>query len=89
MREAAWSLVSANVLIVEGEDEREFWQAALRGWRRTDIQVLGGGGKTQLRDRLQVLAADDRWADVRWLAVAQDADANPRGAASAVGIARQ
>jgi hypothetical protein len=64
-----------KLLIVEGNDEREFFAAAMRDHLAiTDVQPMPIGGKTNLRQNLSALVNDPQWPAVRSLAIVRDAD---------------
>jgi len=71
----------AKVLIVEGKDEGNFFEAAFAHLALADIQVLGIGGKTQLSRNLSALVLDANFPTVQCLAVVRDADLTAPGSA--------
>lgn len=73
-----------KLLIVEGEDEKGFFEALLTSMAITDVQVLPIGGKTKLRSNLKALVQGSNFSSVKTLAVARDADDNPTGAFQSV-----
>jgi hypothetical protein len=70
-----------KVLIVEGKDEVNFFEAAFAHLALADIQVLPIGGKTQLFRNLAALALDANFPSVQCLAVVRDADLTAPGSA--------
>jgi hypothetical protein len=69
-----------KLLIVEGRDEENFFQAVFnRHLHRNDVQVLGVGGKTKLTENLRVLVNDAAFPDVEALGIVRDADETPVG----------
>lgn len=73
-----------RLLIVEGRDEEEFFGALLEKLKINEIQVLGIGGKSLLKDRLKALKIDSHWKKVSSLGIMRDADQNPEGAFQSV-----
>jgi|GEM_PF-1950074 len=73
-----------RLLIVEGRDEEEFFSALLEKLKINEIQVLGIGGKSLLKDRLKALKIDSQWKKVSSLGIMRDADQNPEGAFQSV-----
>lgn len=64
-----------RLLIVEGRDEELFFVALLEGHLgRTDVQVLGVGGKTQIARNLQALVRDPGYGALEAIAIVRDAD---------------
>ena len=71
----------AHLFVVEGIEERRFWEAFLRRvWGRLDIQVLDTDGKDDINGFLPGLVRAPGFSRVRWLGIAQDADDNAAGA---------
>ncbi len=76
-----------KLLVVEGNDEKFFFDAALRDHLGlSDIQVMPIGGKQQLTAALELLVKDDLFPTVASLAVVRDAD-SPHGEVRAPGSA--
>jgi hypothetical protein len=64
-----------KLLIVEGRDEEEFFGAVLEKLEIKDVQVVGVGGKTQIKPRLKALKiTDPLFNRVTSLGVIRDAD---------------
>lgn len=80
-----------KLLIVEGKDEQNFFEAALASHLGiADIQVMGMGGKTKLRAFLRTLVGDVAFPNVTCLGIVRDADVTqPQGAVSAADSAFQ
>jgi hypothetical protein len=74
-----------TVLIVEGNEDKFFFEALLKHLQITSIQVEGIGGKTQIGTNLLEFR-DQAGFDtvVKTLAVVRDADDNPQGAFQSV-----
>lgn len=70
-----------HLFIVEGIEERRFWEAFLRRiWGRADIQALDTDGKADINGFLPGLVRAPGFSRVRWLGIAQDADDDAAGA---------
>ncbi len=70
-----------KVLIVEGKDEKEFFDAVLRDHLHlADVQVFPIGGKTNLGRNLKTLKNDPGFPQVTAVAVVRDADIAAPGA---------
>jgi hypothetical protein len=80
----AFEIQKARLLIVEGRDDEEFFDALVNRLGRQDIQVAGIGGKTKLRARLKALVKDPAFEGVQVLAIVRDADADPKSAFESV-----
>jgi len=73
-------ITKRKLLIVEGRDEENFFNALFRDHLcRDDVQVLPIGGKTRIHDNLQALILDPRFSDVEALIVVRDADVGAPG----------
>jgi hypothetical protein len=64
------------VLVVEGKDEERFFKALLGHLQIRDVQVLGIGGKTNLKANLKALALTPNFKQVVRVAVVRDADSD-------------
>lgn len=73
-----------KLLIVEGNHERDFFQAWFQQLDIEDIQVMPIGGKTQLRNNLGPLVKRPAYRDVLSLVVMRDADDDPQAAFQSV-----
>ncbi len=70
-----------KLLIVEGVEDQKFFDALLAQIDIDDIQVLGVGGKTQIKANLGVLKDDPRFVQrVNSIGIVRDADDNARNA---------
>jgi hypothetical protein len=69
-----------KLLIVEGRDEEEFFGAMLENLEIQDIQVMGIGGKTQIRPNLKALLTDPNFDQLVSLGIVRDADSNAKDA---------
>lgn len=64
-----------NILIVEGEDEKRFFNSLILNLQLVTIQVLPIGGKTKLKDTLPALAkSSDFKRIVESIGIVRDAD---------------
>ncbi len=77
-------ILESKLLIVEGRDDEEFFNALVNRMGKNDIQVAGIGGKTRLRARLKALVNDPAFQKVHTLAIARDADTDPKLALESV-----
>ena len=74
-----------KILVVEGKDEENFFEAYLKFLSISDIQILPIGGKTRLADYLEVLTIDPSFISmVNVLAIIRDADNNATSAFQSV-----
>jgi hypothetical protein len=75
----------SSILIVEGKEDKFFFEALLKYLQITSIQVEPIGGKTQLaRNLLELRGQAEFDTIVKTLAVVRDADDNPEGAFQSV-----
>lgn len=74
--EAPITIEKPNLLVVEGRDDQEFFDALLRTIDMSEVQILAIGGKTKLRKNLKGLAATENFHQVRGLGIVRDADAD-------------
>lgn len=68
------TITKRNVLAVEGEDERNFFEALLRHMGNLDVQIEPVGGKDRFRDKFPALLRVQGFDTVRYLAVVRDKD---------------
>ena len=75
-----------KLLIVEGNHERDFFEAWLQILGMVDIQIMPIGGKTRLRDNLSSLVKQRPFLDgfVSSIVIVRDADDSPAGAFASV-----
>lgn len=73
-------ITKSKLLLVEGRDEEEFFNAFLKHLNIIDVQVAGIGGKYNMRPRLKALSKDKGFVQVASMGVVRDADTNPQGA---------
>lgn len=66
-----------KLLLVEGNHERDVFEAWLKDLKRNDIQIMPIAGKTRLRENLQSLVKQSAYPTVMNLVVVRDADDNP------------
>jgi hypothetical protein len=78
-----------KLLIVEGNHERDFFEAWVERNRITDIQVMPIGGKTLIAESLRNLGKQRDFPTVRSLVIIRDADDDPTGAFQSVCSALQ
>lgn len=78
------TIQKTKLLIVEGNHERDFFEAWLRILGTQDIQVMPIGGKYLLRDNLTALVKQRLFPTVTSMVVVRDADDNPAGAFDSV-----
>jgi hypothetical protein len=77
-------LTTTRALIVEGEDDRAFFETLCDRLALTEIQVLPIGGKTRLTENLCALTQDPGFPALRSLLIVRDADDNPTAAFQSV-----
>src|SRR3989304_3874168 len=68
------------LLVVEGQDEKRFFEAIISHLGLQNIQVMPIGGKTKLRENLRALVSAPGFAGVVSLGVVRDADNDPDAA---------
>lgn len=66
-----------NVLIVEGEEDKRFFEALVNDMGLTNLQIMPIGGKTKLRENLKALVASPGFSGVISLCVVRDANSDP------------
>jgi hypothetical protein len=71
------TITQTKLLLVEGEDEKQFCDALLSSSQKRDVQVLGYGGKDNLKVRFPAIIRAPGFDRVTWLGIAQDADDDP------------
>ena len=62
-----------KLLLVEGNHERDVFEAWLKDLKRNDIQIMPIAGKTRLRENLQSLVKQSAYPTVMNLVVVRDA----------------
>lgn len=77
-------LIKSKLLIVEGKSDKKFFESLLKNLSIDTIQVLDIGGKSNLRDNLNVLIISSNFNNVAVLAIIRDADDDPDGAFKSV-----
>ena len=87
------SINQPRLLLVEGNDDRNFFNVMLKHCDRDDIQVLGFDGVDNLRSYLPALVASPGWHQVVSLGIVRDAEndaesakASVRGAVESAGL---
>jgi hypothetical protein len=78
-----------NILIVEGDEDKLFFEALIEHLRLPKIQVMSIGGKTQIRRNLKTLTISSGFSMVRFLQIIRDADEDPPAAFQSVRDALQ
>lgn len=78
------TIESAKLLIVEGKDEENFFQALLTHIGILDIQILSVGGKTLLPANLKAVKSTSGFASVTSLGIVRDADQDAHAALQSV-----
>ncbi len=68
------SIRQKKVLIVEGRDENNFFDALMKHMGVTDVEIREAGGKDQFKDKLPALVRARGFSYVKVLAVIRDAD---------------
>ena len=74
----------SKLLIVEGLDEKYIFEHWFDSLNITDVQILPIGGKTKLKESLELLTRDPNFSDVNKIAIIRDADKNSNSAFSSV-----
>jgi hypothetical protein len=73
-------ITKTKVLVVEGKDEKVFFDAILRKKLNiNDVQTIDVGGKDQFKTRFPVLVKRPGFIDVEKLAIVRDAEDNING----------
>ena len=85
----AIEITKPNLLVVEGREEELFFGAIVRDLGLQDIQVIGIGGKMNLRRNLRALTLSPCFTEVVSLGVVRDANDNPSAAFQSVHDALQ
>ena len=87
------SINQPRLLLVEGNDDRNFFNVMLKHCDRDDIQVLSFDGVDNLRSYLPALVASPGWHQVVSLGIVRDAEndaesakASVRGAVESAGL---
>lgn len=78
------TIAEPNILIVEGDEDKMFFEALIQHLGLRRIQVMPIGGKTQLRPNLGALCKSSEFLTVRSLGVIRDADNDPDAAFQSV-----
>jgi len=73
-----------KIIIVEGNHERNFFEAWLEALSRVDIQVLPIGGKDRFKGDFPVLVRRSNFGDVVSILIVRDADNDPKSAFESV-----
>jgi len=83
-REEPIKIETPTLLVVEGDEDKAFFEAFVRYLRLENIQIMPIGGKTQLRRNLKLLVKSPGFFEVRSLGIIRDADENPDAAFQSV-----
>ena len=78
------NFVESKLLLVEGRDEENFFEAFLRHLGVSGIQVLNYRGKNNLGNRLEVYVDVPSFAQIQSIGIVRDADDNARSALQSV-----
>ncbi len=78
------NFVESKLLLVEGRDEENFFEAFLRYLGVSGIQVLNYRGKNNLGNRLEVYVDVPSFAQIQSIGIVRDADGNARSALQSV-----
>ena len=78
------NFVESKLLLVEGRDEENFFEAFLRHLGISGIQVLSYRGKNNLGNRLEVYVDVPSFAQIQSIGIVRDADDNARSALQSV-----
>nr|BAL54915.1 hypothetical conserved protein [uncultured Acetothermia bacterium]BAL60051.1 hypothetical conserved protein [Candidatus Acetothermum autotrophicum] len=77
------------ILIVEGGEDKQFFQALIQHLGLSGIDIMGIGGKDQIKANLKALRNSSGFTIVRSLGIVRDADDDPRAAFQSVCSALQ
>lgn len=78
------SINQPRLLLVEGNDDRNFFNVMLKHCDRDDIQVLSFDGVDKLRGYLSALVATPGWQQVVSLGIVRDAENDAESASASV-----
>lgn len=78
------TITQPNVLLVEGDEDKVFFEALIKHLHLQDIQILPIGGKEKLRRNLRALVKTPGFTKVTTLGVVRDADTDPNAAFQSV-----
>lgn len=88
-REKPARIEGRHLLLVEGQDDRRFWDSFLRHHGRVSIQVVEYGSTSELRREFPAIVRIPGFRRLDWLGIAQDADADPQAALDRIRTALQ
>lgn len=69
-----------NLLLVEGQDDRRFWDSFLRHHGRKSIQVIEYGSTSELNREFPAIVRTPGFDRIQWLCITEDADLDPDAA---------
>lgn len=77
-------ILKSRVIVVEGKEDKLFFDALINHLSLNDIQVLDIGGKTELRKYLETMIITPGFDGVRSLGITRDANSNPKAALQSI-----
>jgi len=77
-------ITQSSLLVVEGREEELFFGSLIKHLELQNIQIMGIGGKTNLRRNLEALTLSPHFDEVISLGVVRDANDNPAAAFQSV-----
>lgn len=80
----AIEISSSALMIVEGNEEKMFFEALINYMGLKNIQIMPIGGKEKLRANLKALVSSPRFSTIDSLNIVRDANKNPKGAFQSV-----
>jgi hypothetical protein len=84
MAEISIEIIESRVIVVEGKDDKLFFEALVNHLSLNNIQVLPVGGKTELRKYLKAIINASGFDEARSLAIARDANSDPGAALQSI-----
>ncbi|MDP8240766.1 MAG: hypothetical protein P9X24_16890 [Candidatus Hatepunaea meridiana] len=74
------NITEPHLLIVEGKDEENFFNALLKESNISGIQILSIGGKEKIHKNLSMLSVSPGFPDIVSIGIVRDADTDPQSA---------
>lgn len=74
------SIEKESLLLVEGDDDKAFWESFLSFYGHDGIQILEHQGRDNLQHFLPAVMKTPNFGRVKWLGICQDADGDARAA---------